>query len=121
VAVLRTDGGMVENDPLMQFQAEILDRVMVRPALKETTALGAGLRGRPGNRLFQSAGDLQSRWPAGRTWKPKHGRPAARARVRLLEESGDALLRLGSIPNKDPNKRTQWTKVFSVSSWEPCC
>jgi glycerol kinase len=70
VAVLRTDGGMVENDPLMQFQAEILDRVMVRPALKETTALGAGLRGRPGNRLFQSAGDLQSRWPAGRTWEP---------------------------------------------------
>ena len=41
VSVLRTDGGMVENDLLMQFQADILDRDVVRPAVKETTALGA--------------------------------------------------------------------------------
>ena len=34
--VLRTDGGMVENDLLMQFQADILDRPVVRPAIKET-------------------------------------------------------------------------------------
>ncbi len=39
--VLRTDGGMVENELLMQFQADILDRPVVRPAIKETTALGA--------------------------------------------------------------------------------
>ncbi len=41
LAVLRTDGGMVENELLMQFQADILDRAVVRPAVKETTALGA--------------------------------------------------------------------------------
>src|SRR5207249_12017853 len=40
VGVLRTDGGMVENDLLMQFQADMLDRPVVRPAVKETTALG---------------------------------------------------------------------------------
>ena len=39
--VLRTDGGMVEDDLLMQFQADILDRPVVRPVVKETTALGA--------------------------------------------------------------------------------
>jgi glycerol kinase len=39
--VLRADGGMVVNDLLMQFQADILDRPVVRPALQETTALGA--------------------------------------------------------------------------------
>src|ERR1035437_4100197 len=41
LGVLRTDGGMVENELLMQFQADILDRPVVRPAVKETTALGA--------------------------------------------------------------------------------
>src|SRR5437868_14915945 len=38
---LRTDGGMVENNLLMQFQADILNRPVVRPTIKETTALGA--------------------------------------------------------------------------------
>ncbi|MGO9841155.1 MAG: glycerol kinase GlpK, partial [Candidatus Acidiferrales bacterium] len=38
---LRTDGGMVENDFLMQFQADILNIPVLRPAIKETTALGA--------------------------------------------------------------------------------
>src|SRR5207245_10614454 len=41
LTVLRTDGGMVENELLMQFQADILNREVVRPAVKETTALGA--------------------------------------------------------------------------------
>ena len=41
ISVLRTDGGMVENDLLMQFQADILARDVVRPRVKETTALGA--------------------------------------------------------------------------------
>src|ERR1035441_9592696 len=41
MGVLRTDGGMVDNELLMQFQADILDREVVRPAVKETTALGA--------------------------------------------------------------------------------
>jgi glycerol kinase len=51
--VLRTDGGMVEDDLLMQFQADILDRPVVRPTVKETTALGRGLCGRPGSWLLQ--------------------------------------------------------------------
>ena len=41
IAVLRTDGGMVENNLLMQFQSDILNIPVVRPAVKETTALGA--------------------------------------------------------------------------------
>jgi glycerol kinase len=38
--VLRTDGGMVMNYLLMQFQSDILDKPVVRPMVKETTALG---------------------------------------------------------------------------------
>jgi len=41
LASLKTDGGMVGNDLLMQFQADILGVEVVRPRLRETTALGA--------------------------------------------------------------------------------
>ena len=39
--VLRTDGGMVMNNLLMQFQSDILAKPVVSPLVKETTALGA--------------------------------------------------------------------------------
>src|SRR6202012_5453281 len=39
VNTLRTDGGMVANELLMQFQADILGREVIRPAIQETTAL----------------------------------------------------------------------------------
>jgi glycerol kinase len=70
LAVLRTDGGMVENDLLMQFQADILDRVVVRPALNETTALGAAYAAGLATGFFESVDDLRSRWSEGRAWKP---------------------------------------------------
>ena len=38
---LRVDGGMVVNELLMQFQADILNRAVIRPVTQETTALGA--------------------------------------------------------------------------------
>src|SRR5207302_10202224 len=41
LASLRVDGGMVANDWLMQFQADVLNREVVRPEIRETTALGA--------------------------------------------------------------------------------
>ena len=41
LAELRVDGGMVANELLMQFQADILDVAVVRPRVTETTALGA--------------------------------------------------------------------------------
>ena len=54
--VLRVDGGMVENDLLMQFQADILDRPVVRPAIKETTALGAAYAAGLATGLFHQLG-----------------------------------------------------------------
>ncbi len=47
---------MVQNDLLMQFQADILDVDVIRPAVAETTALGRGLRRRPRRRLLDRAG-----------------------------------------------------------------
>ena len=70
VDVLRTDGGMVENDLLMQFQADILDRPVVRPAIKETTALGACYVAGLAVGFFKDLDDLRSRWSVDHTWKP---------------------------------------------------
>jgi glycerol kinase len=70
VGVLRTDGGMVGNDLLMQFQADILDRDVVRPAVKETTALGAAYAAGLAVGFYESLDDLRSRWSVDHTWKP---------------------------------------------------
>ena len=56
MGVLRTDGGMVENELLMQFQADILDREVVRPAVQGDHRAGRGVRGRPGHRLLREPG-----------------------------------------------------------------
>jgi len=69
--VLRVDGGMVENDLLMQFQADILDRPVVRPLAKEMTALGAAYAAGLAVGFFKSTDELRSHWSAGREWRPK--------------------------------------------------
>ena len=70
VRVLRTDGGMVEDELLMQFQADILDRDVVRPSCKETTALGAAYAAGLATGFFESIEDLRARWAVDRVWKP---------------------------------------------------
>lgn len=69
--VLRADGGMVANDLLMQFQADILDRPVVRPAIQETTALGAAYAAGLAVGFYANLDDLRSRWAVDRTWEPR--------------------------------------------------
>jgi len=71
VGVLRTDGGMVENELLMQFQADILDRTVVRPAVKETTALGAAYAAGLATGFYTGVEDLRAQWSVDRTWQPQ--------------------------------------------------
>ena len=68
--VLRVDGGMIENDLLMQFQADILDRSVVRPSVHETTALGAAYAAGLGVGFFKDIDELRANWSVDRTWKP---------------------------------------------------
>ena len=67
---LRVDGGMVANELLMQFQADILNREVVRPVILETTALGAAYAAGLAVGFFESADALRANWGADRTWKP---------------------------------------------------
>ena len=70
LATLRADGGMVANELLMQFQADILDRPVVRPVMRETTALGAAYAAGLAVGYFTDLDDLRSNWRADRTWQP---------------------------------------------------
>jgi glycerol kinase len=71
LAVLRTDGGMVENNLLMQFQADILNIPVVRPAVKETTAQGAAYAAGLAAGFYRDLGDLRANWAVERTWEPR--------------------------------------------------
>lgn len=73
--VLRTDGGMVENDLLMQFQADILSRPVVRPRVKETTALGASYAAGLAVGFFDGIEELQANWAVDQTWQPHMEEP----------------------------------------------
>lgn len=69
--VLRTDGGMVENNLLMQIQADLLGRPVVRPKTRETTALGAAYAAGLAVGFFKDTEELRANWSADRTWKPQ--------------------------------------------------
>jgi glycerol kinase len=72
--VLRTDGGMVANGLLMQFQADILNRPVVRPAVRETTALGAAYAAGLAVGYFKNIDELRANWAVDRTWQPQMDR-----------------------------------------------
>ena len=67
---LRVDGGMVVNELLMQFQADILNREVVRPVIQETTALGAAYAAGLAVKFFTGLEELRANWAVDRTWKP---------------------------------------------------
>jgi len=67
---LRVDGGMVANELLMQFQADILNREVVRPVIQETTALGAAYAAGLAVKFFSGLEELRANWAVDRTWKP---------------------------------------------------
>jgi glycerol kinase len=70
LASVRVDGGMVVNELLMQFQADILNREVVRPVIQETTALGAAYAAGLAVDFFSGPDELRANWAMDRTWKP---------------------------------------------------
>jgi glycerol kinase len=67
---LKVDGGMVENDLLMQFQSDILNVPVVRPKVTETTALGAAYAAGLAVGFWTGFDDLVRNWSVDRTWEP---------------------------------------------------
>jgi glycerol kinase len=68
---LRADGGMVEDELLMQFQSDILNLPVVRPVTRDaTTALGSAYAAGLAVKYFKDLDDLRSNWAVDHTWKP---------------------------------------------------
>ncbi len=68
--LLRVDGGMVSNNLLMQFQADILNKPVVLPAIQETTCLGAAYAAGLAVGFFSGTEELCAHWSAEKTWSP---------------------------------------------------
>jgi glycerol kinase len=83
VKELRADGGMVVNELLMQFQADILDVPVVRPKVIETTALGAAYAAGLATGFWSGTDDLVRNWTADKRWHPAM---QADTRTRLYDE-----------------------------------
>jgi glycerol kinase len=67
---LKVDGGMVGNELLMQFQADILDVPVVRPVVAETTALGAAYAAGLAVGFWSSTDEIRANWTVDKRWEP---------------------------------------------------
>jgi len=67
---LKVDGGMVVNDLLMQFQADMLGVPVVRPQVAETTSLGAAYAAGLAVGFWDDPQTLRSNWQVDKTWTP---------------------------------------------------
>ena len=70
ISELRTDGGMVVNELLMQFQSDILGVPVVRPKVIETTALGAAYAAGLAVGYWNSTQDVTDNWGVDKRWHP---------------------------------------------------
>ncbi|QEO09997.1 glycerol kinase GlpK [Protaetiibacter larvae] len=80
-AELRVDGGMVRNELLMQFQADILGIPVVRPAVTETTALGAAFAAGLAVGFWSGLDELRATWSEDHRWLPQISPAAREARL----------------------------------------
>jgi glycerol kinase len=71
LTALKVDGGMVFNDLLMQFQADILGVPVIRPTVAETTALGATYAAGLAVGFWAKVEDLRANWGKDKEWTPK--------------------------------------------------
>lgn len=87
---LRVDGGATRNDPLLQFQADILQIPVVRSATSETTALGAAYLAGLAVGFWLSKNELAQHWRVGRRFEPAMAESAAKS---IIAQWHDAVQR----------------------------
>ncbi|MDP1782585.1 MAG: FGGY-family carbohydrate kinase, partial [Hydrogenophaga sp.] len=87
VSELRVDGGACVNDLLMQIQADLLGIPVVRPAVIETTALGAAYLAGLHTGLYGGLEELSKQWRAERTFHPTLSREHAAEKMAQWEHA----------------------------------
>jgi len=71
LTALKVDGGMVFNESLMQFQADILNVPVIRPKVAETTALGAAYAAGLAIGYWKDFDELRANWGQDKAWEPQ--------------------------------------------------
>jgi glycerol kinase len=71
LTALKVDGGMVYNDLVMQFQADILGVPVIRPKVAETTSLGAAYAAGLAVGFWEKVEDLRANWGKDKEWHPQ--------------------------------------------------
>ena len=70
LAELKVDGGMVKNDTLMQFQADLLGVPVIRPQVTETTSLGAAYAAGLAVGFWKDTNELRAKWAEDKRFEP---------------------------------------------------
>ena len=70
LTALKVDGGMVFNNTLMQFQADVLSVPVIRPKVAETTALGAAYAAGLAVGFWKNTDEMRENWGVDKTWEP---------------------------------------------------
>jgi len=73
--LLKVDGGMVQNDLLMQIQSDVLGVPVIRPQVAETTALGAAYAAGYAVKFWNNKNEMRQNWQIDKTWEPTKGSP----------------------------------------------
>lgn len=84
---LKVDGGMIANNTLMQFQADILGVPVVRPVVAETTALGAAYAAGLAVGFWSGLDDLRANWQEDSRWEPKMDEAERARQLRLWKKA----------------------------------
>lgn len=84
---VRVDGGATANDLLMQFQADLLGVPVVRPVVRETTALGAAYLAGLAIGHWTALSEIQSLWQIQQTFEPQMQRSSAKALMNTWSEA----------------------------------
>ena len=84
---LKVDGGMVANEALMQFQADILGVPVVRPKVTETTALGAAYAAGLAVGFWKDLGELEDNWAEDKRWEPTMDEATRERSLRLWKKA----------------------------------
>ena len=71
LTALKVDGGMVVNNLLMQFQADVLGVPVIRPVVAETTSLGAAYAAGLAVGYWSAIEELRDNWAKGASWSPR--------------------------------------------------
>src|SRR5689334_1535497 len=81
LTVLKVDGGAAANNLLMQFQSDVLGVEIARPALVETTALGAAFLAGLGTGVWKDQAEVTKTWREERRFKPTGDRAKVAAHI----------------------------------------